>query len=136
MRTFWLMGKVEDFGTVEIEADLESNQQAIDITDMPGEIASVQQHTSGIYVMPGCSAKDEKSFGLNTSHGDVNKEDLPGEITTIESPTYSASLQYPMPGRQPQRRKPILKKTTTNPNIEVTNEKERELKAPDVREKI
>ncbi|VDH93877.1 Hypothetical predicted protein [Mytilus galloprovincialis] len=135
MRTFWLMGKVEDFGTVEIEADIEPNPKAIDITDMPGEIASVQHHSSGVYVMPGCSAKDEKSFGSNTSHGDVNKEDLPGEITTIESPTYSASLQYPMPGRQPQRKKPILKKTTTNPNIEVINEKETEHKAPDVREK-
>ncbi|CAC5383083.1 Guanylate cyclase 32E,Guanylate cyclase soluble subunit beta-2,Receptor-type guanylate cyclase gcy-19,Retinal guanylyl cyclase 2,Heat-stable enterotoxin receptor,Olfactory guanylyl cyclase GC-D,Atrial natriuretic peptide receptor 2,Receptor-type guanylate cyclase gcy-9,Receptor-type guanylate cyclase Gyc76C,Soluble guanylate cyclase 89Da,Receptor-type guanylate cyclase gcy-28,Speract receptor,Receptor-type guanylate cyclase gcy-13,Receptor-type guanylate cyclase gcy-8,Guanylyl cyclase GC-E,Receptor-type gu len=130
MRTFWLMGKVEDFGTIEIEADIEPNSNAFDITDMPGEIASVENLSSGIYVMPGRSPKEEKSFGSTISHGDVNKEDLPGEITTIESPTYSASLQYPMPGRQPQRRKPILKKSTTNPNMEVTNETGTELKAP------
>ncbi|XP_052083525.1 uncharacterized protein LOC127720814 [Mytilus californianus] len=130
MRTFWLMGKVEDFGTVEIEADVEPHTKAFDITDMPGEIASVENLSSGFYG----SAKDKKSFGSPSSHGDVNKEDLPGEITTIESPTYSASLQYPMPGRQPQRKKPILKKST-NPNIEVTKDAETELKAPDVREK-
>lgn len=30
---------------------------------------------------------------------DSANEELPGEITTVEDPLYSASLNYPMPGR-------------------------------------
>jgi hypothetical protein len=41
----------------------------------------------------------DQSDGFHYDHHHASESGLPGEITTIESPTYSASLYYPMPGR-------------------------------------
>jgi hypothetical protein len=72
MQTYWLLGKTGDHN--------DSNSESV--LDGPSRENSICQSNSDL-----------------DDHHRVSKSELPGEITTIESPTYSASLFYPMPGR-------------------------------------
>ena len=87
MRTYWLLGKTGDHNDSISESVLDGSSQ-------------------------------EDSIGQSNSnlddHHTVSKSELPGEITTIESPTYSASLSYPMPGRPT--------KTTRNSSTDKRND--------------
>ena len=104
MRTYWLMGRVEEFGTNDLEPELDLTMRyetlkLQDPSEMPGEITPLD----GI-----APVEKEDGLKLTCTHG--NQDELPGEITTVESPTYSASLVYPMPGRQGKRKKSFSKK--------------------------
>lgn len=114
MKTYWLAGRLSEM-TSDIEEDTDRRAYKLeDMPDIPGEIMSGDNLASVSHAMASGPSRAETRGDLH------NQEDFPGEIQTIESPTYSAALQYPMPGRPAQRSKSILK-SSQKANTEENN---------------
>jgi hypothetical protein len=75
----------------------EELQRSSRLSEDPGEVNA--EKSFPMLNRPAQVASIDQSDAFHYDRHHANQEELPGEITTIESPTYSASLYYPMPGR-------------------------------------
>jgi len=96
MRTYWLLGKIGEPIMDQTVSD-EELQGSARLSEDPGEL-NVEK-SFPVLNRPTEVTSIDQSEGFHYDHRHTNETGLPGEITTIESPTYSASLYYPMPGR-------------------------------------
>jgi hypothetical protein len=96
MRTYWLLGKIGEPIMDQTVSD-EELQRSSRLSEDPGEVNA--EKSFPMLNRPAQVASIDQSDAFHYDHHHANQEELPGEITTIESPTYSASLYYPMPGR-------------------------------------
>ena len=96
MMTYWLLGKIGEPMMDQTVSD-EELQRCARLSEDPGEFNS--EKSLPLLSKPTPVTSIDQSDGFHFDHRHANETGLPGEITTIESPTYSASLYYPMPGR-------------------------------------
>ena len=96
MRTYWLLGKIGEPIMNQTVSD-EELQGSARISEDSGELNA--EKSFPMLNRPAQVASIHQSDAFHYDHHHANQGELPGEITTIESPTYSASLYYPMPGR-------------------------------------
>ena len=97
MRTYWLLGKIGD----RKESDVDSDTSAtLDVDAYPNHEKSL---SLSVLYRPSQEDSIGQSNGDLDNHHRVSESELPDEITTIESPTYSGALSYPMPGRPTKR---------------------------------
>lgn len=96
MRTYWLLGKTGE-PIMDPTVSDEEFQRCARLSEGPGE--SFTEKSFPLLDRPTQVTSIDESDGFHYDHHHGNEAGLPGEITTIESPTYSASLYYPMPGR-------------------------------------
>ena len=95
MRTYWLLGKIGEPMMDQTVSD-EELERCAKLSENPGELNA--EKSFSMLSIPQVTNTDQ-SDGFHYDHHHASESELPGEITTIESPTYSASLYYPMPGR-------------------------------------